>query len=277
MDDDAWCGLANLERKDLVRQVHEDFLGAGAEILITNTYPTARFALEMAGLGEKVETINRRAVDAALEARKSADHPVYVAGSMSDYGIDFAVEKGTFEATEQALSSAYREQATILADAGVDLIVLEMIHPFWAPGLDAALETGLPIWLAPVVGVADDGEVVARVPFRELDYPLVDMVREMDSDQVQAVTVMHSSVASTEAALDVLVREFDKPIGAYPHWGTFKRPEWTFEDVSPEDFATAALGWIDQGARLVGGCCGIGPDHIAALRDRLGRGATVDD
>ena len=86
MDHEAWCGLANLEDPGLVREIHEDYIRAGADVVIANTFPTNRTALAAAGYGDRVEEANRAAVTAALEARERAGRPVAVAGSMSLWG-----------------------------------------------------------------------------------------------------------------------------------------------------------------------------------------------
>jgi homocysteine S-methyltransferase len=77
---------------------------------------------------------------------------------------------------------------------------------------------------------------------------------------------MHSAVGATLPALDVVARHWSGPRGAYPHAGHFERPNWIFEDIAPEDLAAEAGRWLDHGATLVGGCCGTGPAHIAAIR-----------
>ena len=69
MDDDAWCGVANLEHADVVRDVHADYIRAGASVVIANTFSTDRLRLGDAGLADRVEDANRNAVAAALEAR----------------------------------------------------------------------------------------------------------------------------------------------------------------------------------------------------------------
>ena len=58
-------------------------------------------------------------------------------------------------------------------------------------------------------------------------------------------------------------------VGAYPHCGHYKPPEWIFEDITPEAFANECVSWADRGAQVLGGCCGIRPEHIRALADRL--------
>jgi homocysteine S-methyltransferase len=84
------------------------------------------------------------------------------------------------------------------------------------------------------------------------------------------VGVMHCDLDVTDAALDVVARRFDGPVVVYPNSGIYEMPHWRFDTVcAPEEFVEHALRWIDGGAVIVGGCCGVGPEHIAALADRL--------
>ena len=69
MDNEAWSGLANLEEPGLVREIHEDYIRAGADLVIANTFPANRAALAAGGFGDRVEEVNRAAVAAAVEAR----------------------------------------------------------------------------------------------------------------------------------------------------------------------------------------------------------------
>src|SRR5438067_9561141 len=127
MDDAAWCGVANVESADVVRQVHEDYIRAGAAVVIANTYSTNRFRLAEAGLGHRVEEVNRKAVAAALEARERAGRPeVAVAGSLSRAAA-FTIRGEPQPGGREAVIEVYAEQARIVADAGADLIALEMI------------------------------------------------------------------------------------------------------------------------------------------------------
>jgi S-methylmethionine-dependent homocysteine/selenocysteine methylase len=162
----------------------------------------------------------------------------------------------------------YREQASALTEAGVDLIALEMITSpsFGSPALEAAAETGLPVWLGVSVEVAVDG----RVPV--LDRPqdgLDELLDALLGSTVSAVTVMHSVIEAVEPALDVIRRYWGGTVGAYPHCGDYEPPEWIFGDITPEAFASASVGWVDRGAHVVGGCCGIRPEHIRAVADTI--------
>ena len=128
MDDEAWSGVANLTHDQVVREIHEDYIRAGADVIIANTYAAARLPLERAGYRDRVVEANRRAVRAAREARdRVADRPVAVAGSMSLAAAEDVVLRGRPGPSEAELLEHYREQASVLTEAGVDLIALEMI------------------------------------------------------------------------------------------------------------------------------------------------------
>src|SRR3954454_16087717 len=112
----AGCGRANLDALDVVREVHEDYIRAGADVVIANTFATNRPVLAAAGHGADVQAANRAAVTAALEAReRAADRPVAVAGSLSLWSS--LVEHDP--PTDARVLEVYREQAALLADAGV--------------------------------------------------------------------------------------------------------------------------------------------------------------
>ena len=81
---------------------------------------------------------------------------------------------------------------------------------------------------------------------------------------------MHSDVNVIGDALSVIQTVWDGPAGAYPESGYFEMPNWHFVDIiQPQSFADEAQKWVEQGAKLVGGCCGIGVAHIRALSGRL--------
>jgi methionine synthase I (cobalamin-dependent) len=263
MDHEAWCGLANLDAPGVVRAIHEDYIAAGADVIIANTFPTNRPALEAAGCGDRFEEANRAAVTAALEARDAADRPVTVAGSMSIWGPH---EEARIEDAPPPADvlEVYAEQAALLADAGVDLIVLEMFDARWAAAREAARATGLPVWLGLWGRLGADGGLLT--PTRR---PLEEDLPALIGDGADAVLVMHSPLEAVRPALAAIARVWDGPRGAYPHSGHFERPNWVFEEVAPSVLADEAEDWVRDGATLVGGCCGTGPEHIAALRARF--------
>lgn len=266
MDEAAWCAVALVTHPNVVREVHEDYIRAGAEVIITNTFPTARHVLRPAGLGEKFEELNALAVRLAREARENAaEAPVYVAGSISTFS---ARHDKSYEPAEKEARASYREQAGALADGGVDLLVLEMLRDVEQASyaVDAAVETGLPVWAGFSCKRAEDGTVVLW----DGQHTLAEALERIPLQGVSLVSVMHTLVEDAVPALREVVERWDGPVGAYPHSGRFVMPNWQFTDmISPEDFAEEALDWVSSGARAVGGCCGIGPEHIRALRERL--------
>ena len=263
-DEATWSGKGMYTHHDVVREIHEDYIRAVARVIITNTFGTARQMLEGAGLGEQVESINRRAVEVAKEARDNlADRSVAIAGSMSAMPPHF--DRSAYGDKDEELT-VYRELAGILADAGVELIALEMMEETdHAPlAIEAAMETGLPVWL----GVScklhpESGEVVS---FGPQNIPFDRLLDHLLEETPAVVNLMHSEIDSIPEALSILQERWDGPTGVYPESGYFTKPSWNFVDViSPEDLVKEAKDWVAAGARLLGGCCGTGPEHIEAL------------
>jgi methionine synthase I (cobalamin-dependent) len=271
MDHEAWCGLANLDAPDVVRAIHADYIAAGADVIIANTFATNRPALEAAGCGDRFEEANRAAVAAALAARDAADRPVTVAGSMSIWGPH---EEARIEDAPPPADvlDVYGEQAALLADAGVDLLVLEMFDARWGAARRAARATGLPVWLGVWGRLGDDGGLLT--PTRR---PLEEDLPDLIGDGADAVLVMHAPLEAVPPALAAIASVWDGPRGAYPHSGHFERPNWVFEAVAPDVLADEAEGWVRDGASFVGGCCGTRPEHIAALRERFGAAQPAGD
>jgi homocysteine S-methyltransferase len=261
MNEQAWSGAALLSHPDVVRAIHADYVAAGAEVIITNTFAAGHQVLTLAGLGDEVAHINRRAVEVAIQARDdSAEQNVAIAGSMSVW-----MQPGSTP-PEKLVAEEFREQADILATAGVDLIALEMCsHPVYSPLIiEAAVATGLPVWLGLSCKQDADAGLVGFDPpnaeFRGLVANLVDC-------GAGVVNIMHSTVDDSTAGLSVLSDFWQGPMGAYPESGYFVMPNWQFVDIiDPDDLVKRARGWSDSGVRILGGCCGLGVPHIKALK-----------
>jgi S-methylmethionine-dependent homocysteine/selenocysteine methylase len=278
MDGAVWCGTANLSHLDAVRSVHSAYIEAGATVITTNTFACNRAAFEPAGLGDLVEQANRNAVSAARQARDAAaDGPVAIAGSISALcavTMDRVNRNalGTDELGEDALrpsSDQFREQAWILAEAGVDLIVLEMMNSasYGERAIEAALTTGLPVWLgvSPFRNANGTLGSVQEVPARQTEFGTV--LARLADDRLAAVNVMHCKMSVVSDALQAVRERFKGTIGAYPESGDWAPPNWIFAEVSPEEYAAEARSWVAEGAQIIGGCCGIRPDHIGALSE----------
>jgi len=265
MDHDAWSGLANLADPDLVRRVHEDYVRAGADVLITNTFMSGSGPMARAGAEERFELANRSAVKAAREASLAAtDRPIVIAGSVAVTEMS-APEVARGAGEQRALRDGYARQIELLVDEGVDLLALEMVeHPRYAePAVEAALQSGLPIWLGVCVQADDHEHDDHNPPVITSEHRQVAALAT--GDAFDAVCVMHTDVEDVAAVLDLIAGTWDGPVGAYPHHGVWKRPSWQFLHLPPERFVELARPWRESGVSMIGGCCGIGPSQIAAL------------
>jgi homocysteine S-methyltransferase len=274
MDGLAWSGKANLEQPETVQRVHEAYLRAGAEVLIANTFAASRAALAPAGLGDRVAKANRAAVAAAKRAVAAAagDRAVAIAGSMSSFCPIAVLGKAGAGGDGFPRLADYREQAALLAEAGVDLIALELMDApsYGTEALQAAAETGLPVWLGMSAVRLDDGTLGADPEMGEGD-SFEDLVRSLAGPELAAVTIMHSKPDVTAEAIGIVRAHYAGPIGAYAESGGWEAPNWVFDGMNPDEYLTEAKSWAASGVQLIGGCCGVGPEHIRALSTGLAR------
>lgn len=263
----VWSGQAVLSHPKAIVRAHEAFIEAGAEVIITNTFATARHMLEPGGLGDQVEKINRDAVKLAQQARDNAGkEPVAIIGSICEW----APTDNPKWHTATAVGESVREQANLLASAGVDLIALEMCQEveLSIAATEAALETGLPLWIGMSAKTHKDRNNLSVFDYAEMDFE--SLVKALAGYPAMMINIMHTPVTDIDRALAILRRYWDGPVGTYPESGYFTMPDWQFVDIiEPEALVEMAKGWVDNGVRMVGGCCGLGPEHIAALRQAL--------
>ena len=276
MDQLVWSGLGSKIGSETLLEVHKDYIRAGADVITTNTFSSARHSLSAAGQGDATREINAMAVSLAKQAVDEASEgkTVLVAGSISPFGA-YTEILGHESPPLDLLKESYREQAEILAEEGVDLLLLEMLRDVERAGVivEAALATGIPVWSGlssmvepgkPVMALSEYS-TVEGVTFEEV----LDAVKSLGGDMA---IVMHSEVEYIAPTLEVMKEKWVGPLGAYAHSGYWARPNWNFDAViSPEDYLNAARGWVEAGARLIGGCCGIGPEHIRLLSENLKR------
>jgi len=260
-----------------VQALHTEYLASGANVLRTNTFQLNRRVYQnvfrdqahMRQIGapdvaERVPRLITAAVDVARAAREQSARPeVAIAGVMSPLEHCFRPDLAPDSSSEHA------EIARLLADAGVDLLLLESMNSLReaACATDAARAMGLPVWVSFVV----DGQ--GRLLSGE---SLVDATQLAIERGAEAVLVNCAPPEDIKRALGALSAEV--PVGAYAHIGKFDPPSWKFEYFPqftateawpPERLVDAARNWRSRGARIVGGCCGTRPDHIRALVDGL--------
>ncbi|HIA20513.1 MAG TPA: homocysteine S-methyltransferase family protein, partial [Planctomycetaceae bacterium] len=274
------CAVALQTHPHLVKDVHRSYINAGADVITVNTYAATRIALRNAGIEEKFEEWNRLAVQLAKETLAECDpsRPVYVAGSVSTFASSSRFGRSWKDGTGE-LKLWFREQAELLVESGVDLLLIETLaseSSVMSAAVEAASEFDVPIWVA--LSCARDrktGELSLGVEesssqsqtfyayHEPFDLALDKLVAQ---GGYSALLVMHSEVDVTQPAVRSLCNQYKGPVGAYPNAGYWQRPEWIFVDqISPDDYVAKARAWVDEGAQIIGGCCGIGPEHIRAL------------
>ncbi|HZG42061.1 MAG TPA: bifunctional homocysteine S-methyltransferase/methylenetetrahydrofolate reductase [Longimicrobium sp.] len=245
----------SLTQPDLVRDIHRAYVKAGAEILETNTYGATRPKLARHGLDDRMREMN---VAAAQVARSAAGDRVYVAGAIGPLGL--RIEPYGPTAREEA-RGFFREQAEALVEGGVDLFVLETF---------ADLEE---VHQA-ILGVREASElpIVAQMVIREDGTTAfgsdVALLAERLGEWGAEVVGLNCSVGPSAmlSAADRLMAATSRPVVMQPNAGLPRQVDGrTMYMASPEYMASYAARMIRKGVRLIGGCCGTTPEHVAAM------------
>ena len=247
----------NLSSPDMVRQIHQEYVKAGAEILETNTYGASRVRLGAFGLAEKVGDINRAAVRIAREAAK--DH-AWVAGAVGPLGVRIE-PLGPTSFTEAR--AAFREQIDALVEAGVDLLILETFA-----NLDELREAVA----AARESAGNDLVIVAQVTIDDFGHlpggtDTQTFTREMDAMPVDVIG-LNCSVGpkATLETIELMTQYSAKPLSAMPNAGVPQRVEGrNIYLCSPEYMAQYARRMLWAGVKIIGGCCGTTPEHIKLI------------
>jgi S-methylmethionine-dependent homocysteine/selenocysteine methylase len=267
MNSDTWSAEANITHPEIVRAVHEDYIAAGADIVIANTFATSALLFNHLGRDDELPRIDAAAVAAAKQASQDR---VPVAGSFSTMRPVVKGSDRTSRQREWAKKDAkdlFKRKADSLVAADVDFIIMEMMrdldYSLWAT--EAAVATGLPVW----VGIGVEADANGRLKgFGREDFAFEDIIRPLMETGATVLCIMHSSPNDTTAAIPVAQAKWKGPLGAYPESGYFTMPNWNFVDIIPvPSFVELAKAWAERGVTILGGCCGIGPDHIKALAD----------
>src|SRR5919107_424997 len=246
----------NVAQPDLVAEVHQEYVRAGADIIETNTFGANRVKLSAFGLADKLHAIN---VQGAKIARHAAREQAYVAGAIGPLGIRIEPwgKTGVDEAEEY-----FREQVAGLVEGGVDLFVLETFHD--VNEIAAAIRA--------VRGLSDL-PIVAQVTTEEDGNTLDGAPPEAFVPQLEALGAtligVNCSVgpAGMLETIERMARVAHVPLSAQPNAGRPREIEGrNIYLSSPEYMASYARRFVSNGVRLVGGCCGTTPEHIKQIR-----------
>lgn len=246
-----------LENPDPVRDVHRAYLEAGADLLLTCTFGGTRARLARKGLAERVAEVNRRAVEIAREAASSR---AYVAGDIGPLG-EFLAPLGKLTYGEAV--EMFAGQAAALAQAGVDVLYVETMSDLneARAAVEAAQQSGPGIPIFATLSFDSHGRTNMGVRPEQAVEMLVTLGVNACGANCGATLEMTAGalVKMHEVAPQTLL--IAKPNAGKPRMMEGK----TVYDATPEDMAEYARKFLALGVRVVGGCCGSTPAHIAAI------------
>lgn len=271
-----WSARVLIDEPDLVRDLHREFIEAGARVVTINTYSATPERLAREGVPELFKELQARGIQLAQQAREEAERPdVSIAGCLPPLFGSYAPRLTiSYADTLDIYRRIVAEQA-----GQVDLFLCETMASAEEAraAATAAGETDKPVWVSwtlddDAVGLLRSGETLAEA---------ADAIADL---AIAARLVNCSRPETIDAALGAL-KPLGAPVGAYAngftetralkHGGTVDVLH-ARHDLDPAAYAAFALAWVDAGLDIVGGCCEVGPSHIEALRDRLvGAGHTL--
>ncbi len=256
--------LWNVDHPDRVRGLHQDFVDAGADIILTNTFGCTTYRLKLHGNQHRVHELASAAARLAREVADGADRPVVVAGSVGPLGELFE-PMGLLTAPEAI--AAFREQIEGLKDGGVDVVWIETMFSAEEvrAAAQAAIDAGMPYTATlsfDTAGRTMMGILPENLPslFSGLAVPPVAMGANCG---VGASDILLSILAMSAAEPDSVF--ISKGNCGVPH---FHGTEIVYSGTTEVMAAYAGLA-VDAGARIVGGCCGTSPAHLAAMRHSI--------
>ncbi|MFE9439972.1 homocysteine S-methyltransferase [Streptomyces sp. NPDC006602] len=274
LSDELWSARLLAERPEAITEAHLAYFLAGADVAITSSYQATfeGFAKRGVGSDRAAELLGlsvESARDAAAQAlAKGITRPLWVAASVGPYGAmlaDGSEYRGRYGLSVAELETFHRPRLEVLAAAGPDVLALETVPD--AEEAEALLRAvrglGVPAWLS--YSVAGD-RTRAGQPLDEA------FALAADADEVIAVGVNCCVPEDVDGAVETAARVTGKPVVVYPNsgeaWDAEARAWKGRSSFAPED----VRGWRESGARLIGGCCRVGPEAIASIARTLTQG-----
>ncbi|MCZ6680582.1 MAG: homocysteine S-methyltransferase family protein [Candidatus Poribacteria bacterium] len=251
-------------------EVHRRYVAAGCDLISTFTWGIMS-APEMETRSMVGHTELRNWLDVARLGVRLARQAIDTAGKTDTCAVAFSLN-GDID-TPQHLDRLHLLKR-VFAEEPPDLIVMETMslirEGLTLPAVELMLQTGLPVWLSfrrcryGVCGVygqhwgGPEGDLFGRT------------ARKFEDMGIGALLINCLPVDHLPGMVSWLRDFTDMPLGAYPNLGRYLDPGWAFDDqVGPDAYAALASQWREEGAQIVGGCCGVTPEHIAAMREKL--------
>jgi 5-methyltetrahydrofolate--homocysteine methyltransferase len=246
-----------ISQPDKIIQLHKDFINAGANIILTNTFSGSSIRLKNGALSGRADEINRKAVE--LARRAIGTSPVYIAGSLGPVG-QLLKPYGPLEVTE--VIEAYAQQARAITETGTDLIVIET--QFDIAEIKAAIEgvrkySELPLVVSlsydrgrrTMMGVSPTqaAKALESLPFEIFG---INCGRSLEENLQNLVELMQGTTKPI----------WFKPNAGLPHIDASGKTSY---DITPDEMGALVPSWLEAGAQIIGGCCGTSPTHLAAI------------
>lgn len=248
----------NLSRADLVKKVHAAYVLAGVDFIETNTFGANEFKLAKFGLADKVEQINRNGAKIAREAveESTGNTAVMIAGSIGPLGPQLAP---LGRLTREQAGNAFARQTGALVETGVDFLIFETFSN--VEELTIALETAGRICSLPIVAQLTTNEQHETM----FGQKLPDAIRQIAQLPMVNAVGLNCSIgpALMLGSLETIRTVTDKPVSVQPNAGMPREVEGRkIYMCTPEYMAEYAKRFYENGARIIGGCCGTTPEHI---------------
>lgn len=269
-----WGGWVMRNEPHLVRELHADYLRAGARVITLNTYATTpRVSDDTHGQTRDFEGEQKLAIELAHAARDFAGPGARIAGSLPP--LSWSYRPSLVEAFERNLED-YRRIVEVEKDH-VDLFICETMSTAEEAraAATAACESGKPVWVSWTLAETLAGDATARLRSGET---IAEAITALAGLEVEALLVNCSTPEVTSAAMSDLARD-GRPFGAYANAFSADLSKYgpgeTVEvienrtDLDPEGYTKHVLGWVGAGATIVGGCCQTDPSHIAEISRQL--------
>lgn len=259
-----WTAEVAVTHTGVLTQIHLDYLRAGCDIVTANTFRTNPYSLAKVGREEDAVELSRCSVDCARTACKTHGRGL-VAGSMAPLEDCYRPDLVPADAV---LASEHAAHARALADAGVDLLLVETMNTVREAqaALQAARATGLPVVVSFVLDPRGNGALLSGED--------IDAAWAALGEMPEARLVNCAPLGPTGAALVRMAAAAPGvPFGAYANAGNVDvHGRWSSEPpLSPATYAQTAADWVRSGVRILGGCCYTTPRHLAAVWQRLQR------
>ncbi len=264
-DPQLWTSPANMEAPEDVRHVVSQWAHAGAHAVLVNSYSTGPLLMHGLGRLDEMERLDGRAIGLAREALEDFERPVALAGSFSVYGAvahDEAEPEDGLSGKE--LEVLFRRKAAIFKEHGCDFIYMERIRGIRRGliAVEAAVATGLPVWVELAIDRAEDGHVCSAGPCR---WHLEDLVSSLMSTGAVACIVSHEDPQVIADALQILRMVWAGDQGVSLRNGACVHGRWQQGGLDAETYLVEAERWRRQGARIYAMTAGTGAEIIAPL------------